>query len=47
MHYSPGYSSPRLLSRGVHRTVGSSLFLYKVGPLGSHKLLCIVGEWRP
>lgn len=30
MHYSPGYSSLRLLSRGFHRPIGSSLLLYKV-----------------
>lgn len=47
MHFSPGYPSPRHLSRGFHRPLCSGLFLYKVCPLGSHKLQYAVGEWRP
>lgn len=47
MHDSPGYPSPRHFGRGFHSPIGSGLFLYKVGLLGSHKLQCIVGELKP
>lgn len=46
MHYSPGYSSPRLLSRGFHRPIGSSLLLYKVC-LWGHTSCRMLGNGGP